>query len=93
MKERVGEPRFGLDLEDESVNAPLTDWDDLSWGDIKDDFAQGNNIGLPDDENKIKPANHKDLGWHSESNAADLAYILFQDPVLVAIHAQEMLKR
>jgi hypothetical protein len=32
------------------------------------------------------------LSWNAQINAADLAYILFQAPVLVAIHAREMLQ-
>ncbi|MBN1274414.1 MAG: hypothetical protein JXB26_19300 [Candidatus Aminicenantes bacterium] len=92
LKERVGEPRFGLDLEDEEVDVSLSEWDDLSWGDIKEDFAPGNHIKLTDDKNKIKPDNPGGIEWHSDSNAADMAFILFQDPVLVAVHGQEMLK-
>jgi hypothetical protein len=31
------------------------------------------------------------LTWRADTNAAELAYILFQAPVLVAVHAAEML--
>jgi hypothetical protein len=31
--------------------------------------------------------------WHSDTDAAELAYILYQVPVLVAVHAAEMLPR
>jgi hypothetical protein len=31
------------------------------------------------------------LTWNAQINAADVAYILFQAPVLVAVHAREML--
>jgi hypothetical protein len=91
LKERVGEPRYGLDLEDEAVAVPLKEWDDLSWGDVKEDLAAGNYLRLPDDKNKIKPDNPAGVEWYAQSNAADVAYILYQDPVLVAVHAQEML--
>ena len=93
LKERVGEPRFGLDLEAEGVEVPLTDWDDLSWQDIEDDFAAGGHVSLTADRDKLQPANNPaGVEWHDGSNAADLAFILYQDPVLVAIHAQEMLR-
>jgi hypothetical protein len=88
LKERVGEPRFGLDLD----QGLLHDWDDLGWEHIKDDFAPGNHIGLTADRNKVKPTNNPDgVEWHADSNAADLGYILLQDPVFIAVHAQVML--
>jgi hypothetical protein len=31
------------------------------------------------------------VNWSSDMNAAELAYILYQVPVLVAVHASEML--
>ncbi|MCC6800042.1 MAG: hypothetical protein IT325_07990, partial [Anaerolineae bacterium] len=32
------------------------------------------------------------VSWNPSTNAADLAYILYQVPVLVAVHAAEMLR-
>ena len=31
--------------------------------------------------------------WRADTNAAELAYILYQLPVLMAVHAAEMLKQ
>jgi hypothetical protein len=31
--------------------------------------------------------------WKPDTNAAELAYIFYQSPVMVAIHASEMLRR
>ena len=31
--------------------------------------------------------------WRSDTNAAELAYILYQVPVLMGVHAAEMLKK
>ena len=78
-----------------AVDVPLDQWDDLSWKDVQEDFTAGNYIGLTDDLDRVAPADPGDQGvaWHSGSDAASLAYILFQDPMMVAIHAQEMLKQ
>lgn len=75
------------------MDAPLVHWDDLNWGEVAEDFAPGNHIGLPADANKVRPTNHARMQWSAGSNAAEIAFILFQDPVLVAVHAQEMLKQ
>ena len=32
------------------------------------------------------------VSWNASTNAADLAYVLYQVPVLVAVHASEMLR-
>ena len=31
------------------------------------------------------------LGWTADVSAAELAYVMYQAPVLVAVHAAEML--
>jgi len=36
-------------------------------------------------------AEDRALTWNAQINAADVAYILYQAPVLVAVHAREML--
>ena len=33
----------------------------------------------------------RQVGWNRNTNAADVAYVLYQLPVLVAVHAAEML--
>jgi len=46
----------------------------------------------PDDEEKIAQIREDShLVWSSEMNAAELAYILYQVPVLMGVHAAEML--
>jgi hypothetical protein len=86
IKEVVGEPRFGLD---ESLPQPASTlkWDNLAWehlGAVKRvDF----------DRPFVKPlpgSNPENLAWGGQ--AADVATILYQKPVLVAVHAREMLK-
>jgi hypothetical protein len=46
----------------------------------------------PDDE--VKGDQYHDdvaIEWNKDMNAADVAYVLYQAPVLVAVHGAEML--
>lgn len=101
IKERPGEPRFGLD---EGENNTFRTWNDLGWGDVqKQDNtflrAAQNDLhittGGPDDpQGTLTQMNEdKEIRWTTSANAADIAYILYQVPVLVAVHASEMLPR
>ncbi|GAB4042323.1 hypothetical protein [Spirosoma litoris] len=86
IQEVPGEPRFGLDETQAVVPSPQK-WDNLSWEtlgnqpviDLAQPFAQ-----------PLTGQNPDNVNWNT--NAADLAYILFQKPVMVAVHAREMLK-
>jgi len=109
IKERPGEPRFGLDIgESGNVDSDgkIELWNDLSWGDITPAVANGEFLQITnqtptitadqplenDDDEKIPQQNEDmNIDWHKDMNAAELAYILYQAPVLVAIHASEML--
>jgi len=99
IKERPGEPRFGLD---ESTNGPprLINWNNLDWSHIGTlggepiDLSQNlsfdpYNAGL-DQENR-PVAGDAQARWTPNTNAADLAYILYRVPVLVAVHGSRML--
>ncbi|VAW76527.1 hypothetical protein MNBD_GAMMA12-3968 [hydrothermal vent metagenome] len=104
IKERPGEPRFGLDIE---RDGQLNVWNDLAWPDVFGNqdkgFLQiksgGVNLVLtePDPENselQEKLEQYQDdqfFSWNPNTNAAELAYILFQMPVLVGVHGSEML--
>lgn len=89
IQERPGEPRFGLDIQDQTPPAPQK-WTDLAW----------NHLGDPDGIGLIDlatiPATNitdpRDAAIHWGANAADMAYILYQVPVMVAVHAESMLK-
>ncbi len=118
IKERPGEPRFGLDIgeggniEDNKIEL----WNDLSWGDLSPTVANGEYIQITnetptitanqmlegtgtanpmlegDDNEKINQQHDdKHIRWHKDMNSAELAYILYQVPVLVGVHASEML--
>lgn len=93
MKERPGQLRFGMDdFGDETGGMPSTPpqtWNDLAWEHLvgsKDDLLHYH-IGF------TKPVSITNAGGQPVwgSNAADMAAILFQNPVLIARHAAEML--
>jgi hypothetical protein len=106
IKERPGEPRFGLDID---KNATLNGWNDLSWHDVKivngtlDVGGSAPDVALTapvkrageDDESfnarKAQFAEDHGMAWSAQTNSAELAYILYQVPVLVAVHGSEML--
>ncbi|WP_430931792.1 hypothetical protein [Saccharicrinis sp. 156] len=110
IKERPGEPRFGLDIGGETSNVEgnkIELWNDLSWTDITPAVADGGfiqitnqtptitadqDLELPEDAEKEEQQS-EDMGiiWNKDMSSADLAYILYQVPVLVAVHATEML--
>ena len=105
LKERPGDPRFGLDIE---RTGPLQVWNDLVWPDVlpTDDGAGPAYIRLDastptltltapggsDVEKADQFAEDRALTWNGQLNSADVAYVLFQSPVLVAVHAREMLR-
>jgi hypothetical protein len=102
IKERPGEPRFGLDIQRGS--APINSWSDLAWNDVTVEngllrinatmIEHGLNVAPPSSEGPEELAQHledKQLRWDRNTNAADVAYVLYQLPVLVAAHAAEML--
>lgn len=105
IKERPGDPRFGLD---DGPSTRVEVWNDLSWPDVD---PQGHGfieldaataaVPLLEFDNPIddqeKTEQHlEDLSlpvWFAGLSSADIAYVLFQAPVLMAVHAQEMLPR
>ncbi|MEP6689805.1 MAG: hypothetical protein ABJD07_01545 [Gemmatimonadaceae bacterium] len=87
LQEVVGEPRFGMD-----VGAPAkpaaSRWDNLSWAHI--DLSGGQAVDVT---KALKPGlTGDDAGVKWGSNAADMAYILYQKPVMVGIHGRNMLQ-
>jgi hypothetical protein len=104
IKERPGEPRFGLDVD---RAGPLQVWNDLAWPDVLPPAAPAGakyirlDQHIPPLEAPTAPADiekadqyaeDRAVTWNGEISSADLAYILYQAPVLVAVHAREMLK-
>jgi len=107
IKERPGEPRFGLDVpgdaSDFNVNS-VTAWNELAWSHVVENLSAGKFIsiagtrtidvpdpGTPSDDEEQQRKEDSFVSWRSGINAAELAYILYQVPVLVGVHAAEML--
>ena len=91
IQQLPGEPRFGMDVTfspDDDSTTPLT-WNDLSW----DKFPAGqvfiDTTSLPLGFTPAGPGESL-AQWGSDS--ARMAAILFQAPVMIAVHAKEMLE-
>jgi hypothetical protein len=91
IQERPGEPRFGLDVPGEDTPKPATEWNDLAWIHLSN-FETLDYIDLDVGVNTEIEDSHPDSEIEWGSNAADMAYILYQIPVMVAFHAQDMLE-
>lgn len=96
LKERPGQVRFGLDdwQSDDGSAMPLENvkpvtWNDLSWEHLVSSKAELENYHINFTSSIEIQQPQGQPKWNS--NAADLAAILFQDPVLFARHAAEML--
>lgn len=98
LQERPGEPRFGLDnLSPDSPATPGT-WNDVAWEHLANfetlDFIdlEQNVVALDPNAPVLDPAaaqTDRQFVWGR--NSADMAYILYQVPVMVAFHAADML--
>jgi len=105
IKERPGEPRFGFDIGAADPNR-IHVWNDLGWDNVQPGAAGSyvviNNamnafeVKLPtlpeDDEKEEQHTDDVAIKWDKDMNAADVAYVLYQAPVLVAVHGAEMLR-
>ncbi|HEX8494998.1 MAG TPA: hypothetical protein VF658_19310 [Pyrinomonadaceae bacterium] len=109
IKERPGEPRFGLDLPQGTPQATLHTWNELAWTDVMTTYTEGallkvgeravtlTDPGTSTDASKqaIKEQHDEDrrFRWRADTHASELAYILYQVPVLMGVHAAEMLPK
>ncbi len=101
IKERPGEPRFGLDLDSANAVTELHAWNELAWTHLppSDEFIRVTQTisltspgGPPASDAQVQFNEDKNIVWSPGTNAADLAYVLYQVPVLVAVHTAEMLR-
>lgn len=102
IKERPGEPRFGLEID--PVTRPEV-IDELSWPDavpgIHDgDFLPASALGsvtlthppAGDPQGKLPQYGDDEKAMTAAASSARWAYQLFRPPVMVAVHADEMLR-
>ncbi len=86
-----GDPRFGMDVNyepDEDNSTPIT-WDDLSWDKYPSDAQFIETSRLPVANFHPAGVGESRAQWGSDS--ATMAYILYQKPVMIAVHAKQML--
>ena len=101
LQERPGEARFGLEV---SRNAPIETFDDVCWNDAVPGIKPGQFLaaGALSSVGLTEPSSVTDLPKHDQWNddrrvdptgvsSARWAYMLLRQPVMVAIHASEML--
>jgi hypothetical protein len=86
LQEIPGEPRFGMDIEFDPGSDGLT-WDDLAWDSFGGADLKFIQAGV---HPTITPSDNTPDKWGT--NSANMAYILFQKPSMVAVHAKEMLE-
>jgi hypothetical protein len=91
LKERPGDARFGLDVADTPASVTATSWRDLSWGHLGATQAELDALTFVD---VARPPHHVAVasGPRWGGGAAEQAAIHCQDPVLVGVHASEMLR-
>jgi len=105
IKERPGEPRFGLDSRSGPPSIRVDTWNELAWVDVlpaAPAVAKTLPVGVrtvetslvapADDRIERQWQDDKQFRWRPDTDAAEVAYILYQLPVLMAVHAAEMLK-
>jgi hypothetical protein len=99
IKQRPGEPRFGLEV---NRPDPITIFDQITWDDVAPAVAPGGFLGAgslaPVALANPAPAD-PDIDQHNDDvivngaapSSARWAYLLFRAPVMVAVHADELL--
>jgi hypothetical protein len=85
IQEIPGEPRFGMDVTHVTDSSGLN-WDSLSWEDFANpDAMKFISVG-------VKPTLPFPNPSYWGADSADMAYILFRKPSMVAVHATDMLQ-
>ena len=95
LQEVPGEPRFGMDIAYEPTRTAGTTtilpntWNNLAWNNFGATEPAFVKVAPPP---TLPPPRDADLDLHRWAyNSAQMAYILFQTPVMVAVHTSEML--
>lgn len=104
IEEVPGDARFGFDVS-RDPGTEINVWNDLAWGDIVPLLADGVQITVADipSHSLVKPTapelQEKLDQWDSDQHvrlnsavsSAELAYVALQTPVIMAVHASELL--
>jgi hypothetical protein len=87
LQERPGQINFGMDDSDVIPQTPATEWYDLEWGHLAPAGGSLNNVHHIRCSTIRASADTPPWG----TNSAEMAFILYQDPIIFARHAEEML--
>jgi hypothetical protein len=98
IQEVPGEPRFGMDIayeptrdpNDNPADDPRDTWNNLAWNSFG--AAEPPFVSRTAAPSFPRPDTAELAAHPWGANAAQMAYILFQTPVMVAVHASEMLE-
>jgi hypothetical protein len=107
IEERPGEPRFGLDVESGGAAGGVKHhWNDVAWSDVTVGAPPGSFLSTTapgivlisppgTDLDPVVQQHNEDrqILWDANVSAAELAYILYQVPVRIAVHAAQMLPK
>lgn len=85
LEERAGEIRFGLDEPETEPSGAPTSYQELNWGHVA---TPSGHIDIDNPDN-MTTVSSEPVKWGL--NSANMAYILYQDPVRVAVHAADMI--
>jgi hypothetical protein len=90
LMQAPGNPTFGMDISFNEGDDGLS-WDDLSWDqfDANIKFITAGVKPTIDPQDPADATVENRIKWAAD--AASMAYILFQKPVMVAVHAKQML--
>jgi hypothetical protein len=106
IEEVPGDARFGFDISREA-DSQINVWNDLSWPDIAPGLADGKPVSVaaiparalvePTDPSLQEKKAQWDFDRHvpldASLSAAELAYIALQTPVIMAVHASQLLNQ
>ena len=90
IQEVPGEPHFGLDVDFKPSDPSSYSWNDLSWKQLPPGTFLEPGVIPPSSFTSHLPAPARQQ-WARSS--ADMADVLLQRPVMIAIHAREMLEK
>ena len=92
IQEQPSEPRFAIDVVKENTNPDidsLKDWSNLNWNYIT--LLPGTNNTIDVENGPLIGKKIGEVTWGS--HAADIANILLQQPVRIAVHARELVEK
>jgi hypothetical protein len=107
IEEVPGDARFGFDISREPSSI-INVWNDLAWDDVAPGIADGQYLSIASiparslvEPPTAGPGSEKHPQWESDRyvpldsqlSAAEFAYISLQAPVLIAVHAAELLPK